>query len=91
MATSRKVKFQPFFLILVIESGQLSEVGWLNLKGVGDLKGKVPRTLRGTEELHQPLYLCSSWQRAPWGEAVYTTQHLYPENIWFFVMISENL
>lgn len=52
---------------------------WVNrlvLEGVRDLEGKVPRTPRGTEELHKALYLCSPGQQEPRGEAVYTTQHL---------------
>ena len=53
-----------------------SWVSWLVLEGVRDLEGKVPRTPRGTEELHKALYFCSSGQQEPRGEAVYTTQHL---------------
>ena len=51
-------------------------VGWSVPVGVEDLKGRVPRMFRGTEEMHKPLYSCSSGQQGPRGEAVYTTQHL---------------
>ena len=77
-----KVKSWLFHLILVIESLTAKWglyqiwVGCLVPEGEGDLMGKGPWTLRGTEELHKPLYLCSSGQQAHRGEAVYTTQHL---------------
>lgn len=50
-------------------------VGWWVPVGEKDLKGRVPRMFRGTEEMHKPLYLCPSGQQEPRGEAVYTTQH----------------
>lgn len=51
-------------------------VGWFVPGGGEDLNGRVPRMFRGTEEMHKPLYSCSSGQQEPRGEAVYTTQHL---------------
>ena len=53
-----------------------SWVNWLVLEGERDLEGRMPRMLRGTEELQEALDLRSSGQQEPRGEAVCTAQHL---------------
>lgn len=57
----QSVQVWPFFCILTepLTSKRLTLIwGWLVvLQGVGNQNGRVPRTLRGTEVLHKPLYL----------------------------------
>ena len=58
-------------------------VDLLVLEGGRDLEGKVPRMLRGTEELQKALYLCSSGQQEPRGE-LYIQHNICSQLTYFF-------